>query len=524
MNKPIQAATIQAKKAIWKDYCGFIDKSVEYFLEMQNRLLLEQIEFIHSCGLWKKIVGNVYPRSPKEFRDAVPITTYDDYEEIFMGRLDSFLPGKVKIWAHTTGSTGEAKWIPYTGRIYDTRGDFFITAAFLSSGVRGEIPLQPGDVFFYTVAPPPYGSGLGVKSALEKYGLIALPPLADSEKMSFTERIVAGFRMALEEGRIDAIGGIASVLVNIGRMFEASIGDYLDSEKSTFRANKNILEKYLNAKKEGRPLLPKDFFSPKVITCAGADASLFSGAVEKYWGRKPSECYGSTESGLFAVQPHDCADMVMVPHIVYLEFIPEKRYNEKQPMTCLINELEVGKRYEPVVTNFHGGSVFRYRMGDLLEVTSLEDGGRGIHIPTIRFYARADNVINLSGTVRLSEKACWRVVENSRINYKDWVVIKEMRDEKPYIHFYIETFEPRRRVLSLMRKAAAKTIATFDEVPEILGYNPLDVTILAEGTFAFYRSEREAEGADLGQIKPMHVNPKPHQLKRLKEISLQIKG
>ena len=524
MKKGIIHAKAYSQKRTWEDYCGFIDKSVEYFLEMQNQLLMRQIEFIYPSGLWKEIVGDICPRSPEEFRDVVPLTTYADYEEIFMGKLEHLLPGKPKVWAHTTGSTGEVKWVPYTGNVYEARGDFFLTAAFLSSSARGIMPMQPGDVFFYTIAPPPYGSGLGVQSALERFSMRVIPPFEEAKEMSFAERIIAGFRMALEIGRIDAIGGIASVLVNIGRMFETSIGDYLGSGESGFGAKKSILEKYVQAKNEGKSLRPKDFFAPKVITCAGADASLFADAVERYWGKRPSECYGSTESGLFAIQPYGCPDMVMTPSVVYLEFIPEKNYNEVQPSTRMTNELEVGGKYEPVVTSFHGGSIFRYRMGDLIEVVSLGDPAKGLDIPTIRFFSRADNVINLSGTVRLNEKACWEIIENADVNYKDWAVIKEFRGERAFIHFFIETFEPKRRVLSRMRNAACRTIATFDEIPEILGHDPLDVTVLTEGTFAQYRNEREAEGADLGQIKPMHVNPKPHQLERLKRISLELKA
>jgi len=493
-------------------------------MELQNTLLMKQIDYLRHCELWRTIAGDAYPNSPRQFRQMVPLTTYEDYREIFMNRREEALPARVKIWAQTTGSSGNVKWIPYTEEFYRKFGDIFITAAFLSSGKRGQVPIERGDVLFYTIAPPPYGSGLGVQSALEKLDLVVLPPFEEATRMTFAERIITGFRMALEKGRIDIIGGIASVLVNIGRIFETHIGEYLTSDDSAFAAKKSILKKYLQARSEGRPLLPKDLFSPKVILSAGADVSLFANAIERYWGKRPSECYGLTEAPLFAVQTPGCDDMVLVPNVAYLEFIPEERYNECQPPTHLANELEVGCKYEAVVTNFFGGCIFRYRTGDLVEVTSLKDAVNGIDIPTIRFYARADNVIHFSGVIRLNERACWRVIEESGINYNDWTITKEFRDEKTYIHFYVETFEPKRRVLGRMRKAAARTIATFDDIPELLGYNPLDVTVLPEGTFSQYRSEREAEGVDLGQIKPMHVNPKPLQIERLRRIARQLKG
>ena len=367
-------------------------------------------------------------------------------------------------------------------------------------------------------------AGVVLVAALEILGLRAFPPFEEAEEMSFTERIVRGFMMALDAGRIDAIGGVASVLVNIGKMFEASLGSYLESDRPTSSGKRRILGKYLDAKREGRILLPKDIFNPKVILCIGADTSLLADSVEEYWGKRPSECYAMTEAGTFAVQPFGCSDMVFMPNVAYLEFIPEQKYNEEQPSTHLINELKVAQKYEPVITSFHGGCMLRYRSGDLIEVVALEDSAARIQVPVIRFYSRADDVISLSGLVRLNEKACWRIVEEAGINYNDWFVTKEVRGEKVFLHFHIETFESRRRVLNRLRKSAANTIATFREVPEVLGHNPLDVTILKEGTFSRYRSEMEAEGVELGKIKPVRINPAFDRLNRIKRIDRELKG
>jgi len=41
----------------------------------------------------------------------------------------------------------------------------------------------------------------------------------------------------------------------------------------------------------------------------------------------------------------------------------------------------------------------------------------------------------------------------------------------------------------------------------MLGLKPITVTFLPQGAFARYISQRQAEGADLGTIKPPHINP-----------------
>ena len=61
------------------------------------------------------------------------------------------------------------------------------------------------------------------------------------------------------------------------------------------------------------------------------------------------------------------------------------------------HELEVGSRYEVVVTT--SGGLYRYRLGDLVEVT-----GRCGALPVLRFVGRADKVSDLVGE-KLSEAA-----------------------------------------------------------------------------------------------------------------------
>ena len=42
---------------------------------------------------------------------------------------------------------------------------------------------------------------------------------------------------------------------------------------------------------------------------------------------------------------------------------------------------------------------------------------------------------------------------------------------------------------------------------EMLGLKPLEVTLLPQGAFSSYIAQRQAEGADLGHLKPPHINP-----------------
>jgi hypothetical protein len=46
---------------IWEKYCGFLDISLEQYMQIQFRLLEEQIALFSKCGLGKRILKNNIP-------------------------------------------------------------------------------------------------------------------------------------------------------------------------------------------------------------------------------------------------------------------------------------------------------------------------------------------------------------------------------------------------------------------------------------------------------------------------------
>ena len=102
------------KDKIWQKYCGFLDLSLEEFMEIQKHLLLDEIEMVTQSPLGKKIMKGANPRSVEEFRQLVPLTTYDDYAPYLGNCQEDALAKKPVIWGHTSGKTGFFKWVPYT--------------------------------------------------------------------------------------------------------------------------------------------------------------------------------------------------------------------------------------------------------------------------------------------------------------------------------------------------------------------------------------------------------------------------
>ena len=102
------------KEELWQMCCGFLDSDMEEVMAIQNRLMLEQIELLKNCELGRKLIHGAMPMSVQEFREQVPLTTYNDYLPDLVEKREDVLPSKVAHWIRTSGRTGEyaVKWVP----------------------------------------------------------------------------------------------------------------------------------------------------------------------------------------------------------------------------------------------------------------------------------------------------------------------------------------------------------------------------------------------------------------------------
>ncbi len=504
---------------IWKKYCGFIDLSLEEFMGVQKRLLMEQIDLLSKCDLGRKLLGEKAPTSVEEFRQNVPLTTYKDYVPYLTEKREDVLPEKPYVWARTSGRSGEyeAKWVPYTRRLY-TKTNSYILALFIfgSSDRRGDFVFEEGDVTLATLAPAPYSSGaVAAPGLLEHFPFRYIPSLEEAEKMKFQDRIAEGFKLALSEG-IDVFYGLSSVLVKVGEQFEHRSGGMNRKRLLHPRAMARLAKGLIRSKLARRPLLPKDLWRVKVIAAGGTDTELLRDRIEQYWGRTPVEAYACTEAGIIGFQTWG-TDMTFVPDMGFWEFIPEEEHLKSrenpnyQSSTLLLDEVTVGGVYEIVVTNFHGGPFVRYRQGDLIRITAMQDEKHNIDIPQMTFHSRADDVIDLGGFARLTERTIAWALANAKVGPVEWTATKEVEGERPVLHLYIELKADERRGKEEIGEAVHQALKDLDpeyrDWGEMLGGKPPSVTLLGAGTFERYTLEKQAAGADLGHLKPVRMRP-----------------
>jgi len=206
--------------------------------------------------------------------------------------------------------------------------------------------------------------------------------------------------------------------------------------------------------------------------------------------------------------------MTFLPDFNFLEFIPEEDFYKArddesfQPSTQLLDEVQKGV-YELVITNFLGGVFVRYRTGDLIEIISMEDTELGIKTPQMKFHARADGVIDVAGFTRLTEKAIWEAIIESGVDHVDWVMQKAYAKEKPYLHLYLELNGSGNleETKSLVHQSLAEIDSGYAELENMLGFDPLKISLLSKGAFARYIENMRANGAELAHLKPPRINP-----------------
>lgn len=520
---------------VWEKYCGFLDLSLEQFMHIQERLLMEQMDLFATCELGRKIIGKKIPTSLKEFRRTVPLTEYEDYEPYLSERRGDVLPELPYLWAHTSGRSGKYKWVPYTKPAYVKLGERMLAATILGTArERGEIRLEEGDVLVYNLPARPYASAVGLMSMAELFRFHFVPPLEETEHMTFHERVEKSFQTALVTG-IDVLGSMTAVLVKIGERFaEGAGGARLSSHLLHPKALLRLARAFLRSKLAGRPLLPKDVWSVKGVGCAGTDTSLYKDKIIECWGVEPFEQYASTETmGTAAVQAWNKRGLFFFPDVVFWEFIPEKEWSRNrkdpsyQPRTVLLNEVEPGQRYEVVITSFDGGPFLRYQMHDLVRFLSLRDEEADIDLPSMVCAGRSDGLIDLAGfTGLMDEPLVWRAIHDTGIAYTDWTIRKEEIKEGAFLHLYIELKD--HVAAEVVHQSAHENLKALNpfyaDLESMLEVQPLEVTLLSPGTFQAYFLEKQAAGADLAHLKPPHMNPSDEIISDLLRLSKQVAG
>ncbi len=502
---------------VWEEYCGFLDLSLDEYMAVQSRLLMEQIDLMSRCGLGKRFFGDKVPKSVDEFRKIVPLTKYEHYADILLTKREDMLPAPPTIWLSTTWEGGDHpfKCAPYTQAMLDVYRRNILGAMLLStSNKRGSFHIRPHARVLYSLAPLPYASGLFPSLIESEIKIDFLPSLGESQKLSFTQRCKKGFQMSLRGG-MDQFYGMTSIVYSMSKSFsDLSRGGKL---RDALTMSPKMLVRYLKAryrsKRDGVPIKPGDIFRLDGFVCIGTDTALYKGELEKLWGRRPLELAGGTEPCLLGTETWSRDGLVFFPDNCFYEFIPEiemeKNLEDESyvPRTYLMDELSPGENYELVLTVLKGGAFMRYRVGDIYHCIRLNNAHDGTNLPQFQYIDRVPTVIDIDGFTRITKREIDTVIELSGIRVRDWVALKEHdSNNRSYLHMYAE-LDPEAAVrgvadANVLKEHLSVYFRCFDsdynDLKRLIGVDPLCVTLLKSGTLAAF----EATGRKIKRLNP----------------------
>jgi hypothetical protein len=474
------------------------------YMEIQNRLLLEQIELYSNCELGRRIMRGQKPSTCDEFRRMVPLTRYEDYADILLQKTESALPSKPILWIETTweGGLNPVKVAPCTELMVQSHRNIFLTCMILAtSDRRGHFTLRGGERFLYGMATLPFLTGLAPHAIAGELSISFLPPTHEAEAMSFGQRNKAGLSMGMQKG-IDLFFGLSSIIAKISDSFASgsNSGGGINVLKNSPTMNYRLIRAWVKSKRENTPILPKDIWTLKGLICAGTDTATFKKKIENCWGIKPLEIFGGTEPTCIATETWSKNGLVFFPDVCFYEFIPKSEVEKNMenpnyvPNTYLLDELVVDNEYELVISNLKGGAFARYRMGDMFKCLSLKNEEDGIQLPQFAYVDRDPRIIDIAGFTRITENTINEALELSKLDITDWFALKEFDESKmAYLHLYVEvgadglhgamTRDIIKEHLSIYFRYVD---ADYNDLKSFLGIDPLVISIMPAGTISQY--------------------------------------
>ena len=286
---------------VWQEYCGFLSLSLPEYMDIQKRLLMEQVQLMSGCALGQRFFKGNTPSTVEEFRARVPLTRFEDYADVLLPQREDMLPAKPVVWLHTTWEGGDfpSKRAPYTESMLETYKTNILAAMLLStSRGPGHFHVRPGCRVLYSLAPMPYATGMFPDLISSEIHLRFMPSVREARKMSFGQQMRTGYKQAAKYG-MNLFFGMSSVLYGATRSLNMLGGEKSYGLKSLLGMSPRMLYRILAAKyrsrRDGAALKPRDLFKLDGFVCVGTDTALYKNELEEAWGIRPLEIAGGTE-------------------------------------------------------------------------------------------------------------------------------------------------------------------------------------------------------------------------------------
>ncbi len=362
----------------------------------------------------------------RRYREFVPLMEYEDYRPYVNrmkdGESDVLFQGRPILYATTSGTTGEPKWIPisqkYLDRVYGKMNKawmyfFYRNRPKVFTGYV--VSIVGKQIEGYTPDGTIYGSVSGFTQA-RCPGLIRRMYVSPNDIYrieDYTARNYAIMRMGIERNVTLVVTANPSTMIemqhNVDRWWEeyiTDIGQGTMSEKVDIPTDiREALRPYLKPNPERAAelrrlketygqVLPKHFWpNLQVLStwkCGNTRIYLdgLAGAypesmLHQEFAYFSSEC----RAGLVL---DDSLETALFSHMHYFEFRKAEDFDNPDARIYQLSELVEGEKYCPLVTTFSG--LYRYNMNDIVEV-----GSPFMNTPRIHMVQKVNGIVSITG-------------------------------------------------------------------------------------------------------------------------------
>lgn len=480
----------------------------------------------------------------KRYAEKIAPSDYEDYrpyiERHKNGDSNVLVPGKPVMYATTSGTTNEPKWIPITD-VYLKNVYGKMTKVWLYNYIMNRpkafygklVTIVSKDVEGYA----PDGTVAGSVSGVTRRDapsfvkeLYAVPGGVYGIK-DYTARYYTIMRLSIEVDAAIFITANPSTLVEVQKNVDKYYDQYCDDiEKGTLSHDFDIPEdirKEVEAQIEPNPtraaelrelkkkygrVLPKHYWPNLQVLNTWKCGNTYV-YLDKIKGFFPDCClhqefgYFSSECR-FGLVMDDTNYTTLFPHYHYYEFITEEdvdKLNDPAAMKNVkfyqLHELKQGKRYCPFVSTYAG--LYRYNMNDLIEV-----GTPYFNTPRVFMIQKVNGIVTMTGE-KLHERqfleAVNKAAKQMALDVKFFIGFADLSISA--YHFYYEFADQNTtqaqcdEFTKLVDKLLSEENIEYKAKRESFRVGDPIGHCLVENSFELFKGACIAEGARDGQFK-----------------------
>lgn len=481
----------------------------------------------------------------KRYEENVKGNDYEDFrpyvERHKNGEANVLFPGKPKMYATTSGTTSEPKWIPITNEYYSNIYSK-MTKVWLYSFIKNRPKVFQGPIVSIVgkaiegAAPDGtvFGSVSGVtqRDCPEFVKKIYTAPADVFSISDYKARYYCIMRLGIEKDVHLVVTANPSTIVEMQKNVNEFYDDYVnDIENGTISSKIDVPEdirKNIIAAKNLQPnpkraaelralkekygtVLPKHYWpNLQILNTWRCGNTKFY--LDKFKDSFPAEMmhqefsYFSSEcrAGLVLDETNGT---VLFPHMHYFEFVEKSDLESANPKFLRLHELELGKQYCPYVTTWAG--LYRYTMSDLLEVDGFY-GPKGAKypIPKVHMIQKINGIVTMTGE-KLHETQFTSAVEETakelQMPVKFFIGFADMSISAYRFYYEFEnqdtTQEQADQFTAVVdRKLKERNMEYLAKRDSLRVHDPLSHLLVSE-SFEKFKARCIEEGARDGQFK-----------------------